>query len=89
METIQQYLTDLGSEAPVPGGGSAATIVAACGAALVGMVARICARNPKYAAHAELAREMAKLGLSARPALTAERASSSRPSCAREAANRK
>ena len=29
METIQQYLTDLGSEAPVPGGGSAATIVAA------------------------------------------------------------
>lgn len=59
METIQQYLTDLGSEAPVPGGGSAATIVAACGAALVGMVARICARNPKYAAHAELAQNLA------------------------------
>lgn len=54
METIDQYLADLASEAPVPGGGSAAAIVAASGAALVGMVARICARNPKYAAYAEL-----------------------------------
>ena len=33
--------------------------------------------------------EMAKVGWSARPALTAERASSSRPSCARAAASRK
>ena len=35
------------------------------------------------------AREMVKVGLSARPALTAERASSSRPSCASAAANAK
>src|SRR5271155_3873828 len=35
------------------------------------------------------AREMEKAGLSARPALTAECASSSRSSCAREAANSK
>ena len=35
------------------------------------------------------AREMVKVGLSARPALTAECASSSRPSCARAAANTK
>ena len=41
------------------------------------------------AVQAARAREMAKAGLSARPALTAERASSSRPSCARAAANSK
>ena len=55
METIDEYLTALASEHPTPGGGSAATLVAACGSALVGMVARICAGNPKYAAHRDLA----------------------------------
>ena len=39
------------------------------------------------AVQAARAREMVKVGLSARPALTAECASSSRPSCARAAAN--
>ena len=55
METIDRYLDALASSAPTPGGGSAATIVAALGAALVAMVARICAENPRYAAHRELA----------------------------------
>ncbi len=41
------------------------------------------------AVQAARAREMVKVGLSARPALTAECASSSRPSCARAAANSK
>ena len=41
------------------------------------------------AAQGARAREMVKVGLSARPALTAECASSSRPSCARAAANTK
>ncbi|MDQ2992689.1 MAG: cyclodeaminase/cyclohydrolase family protein [Candidatus Eremiobacteraeota bacterium] len=42
MESYDDYLTRLASKAPTPGGGSAATLVAASGAALVAMVARIC-----------------------------------------------
>jgi formiminotetrahydrofolate cyclodeaminase len=44
------YLNRLASAEPTPGGGSAATIVGALGAALVAMVARITLGNPKYAA---------------------------------------
>jgi formiminotetrahydrofolate cyclodeaminase len=51
VETLSEYLTQLASEWPTPGGGSAATMVAAAGAALVAMVARICSTNPKYAQH--------------------------------------
>lgn len=58
METLDRYVIDLASAAPVPGGGSAAALVASAGAALVGMVARICAENPKYAAHEALARRL-------------------------------
>jgi formiminotetrahydrofolate cyclodeaminase len=58
VESLDEYLTRLASEEPVPGGGSAATIVAAMGAALVAMVARICAANPKYAEHAGDARQI-------------------------------
>lgn len=39
---VDTYLTRLASAEPVPGGGSAAMIVAATGCALVGMVSRIC-----------------------------------------------
>ena len=52
---LESYLDSLASAAPAPGGGSAATIVAAAGAALVAMVARITAANPKFAAVRELA----------------------------------
>jgi formiminotetrahydrofolate cyclodeaminase len=55
VETVSEYLTALASEHPTPGGGSAATLVAAMGAALVAMVGRICAKNPKYAAQHDLA----------------------------------
>lgn len=48
VETIPDYLTQLASQKATPGGGSAATIVAAAGASLVAMVARICAENPRY-----------------------------------------
>ncbi len=41
METLHEYLDLLASERPVPGGGSAAAVSAALGAALVAMVARI------------------------------------------------
>jgi methenyltetrahydrofolate cyclohydrolase len=55
VETIEHYLEALASAAPTPGGGSAATIVGATGAALVAMVARICERNPAYAQWGDLA----------------------------------
>ncbi len=47
---LESYLEALASHEPIPGGGSAATLVGAVGAALAAMVARIAARNPKYAA---------------------------------------
>jgi len=49
VDTFDDYLTRLASKAPTPGGGSAATLVAASGAALVAMVARICEGNPASA----------------------------------------
>ena len=57
METLTDYLTQLASESPTPGGGSAATIVGAMGAALVAMVARITAGNKKYAEKAAIAND--------------------------------
>jgi methenyltetrahydrofolate cyclohydrolase len=58
VEPLSDYLSQLASAKPTPGGGSAAAVVAACGAALVAMVARICAANPKYAQHAALCNEL-------------------------------
>ncbi|WP_247045498.1 cyclodeaminase/cyclohydrolase family protein [Arthrobacter rhizosphaerae] len=52
-ETISGYLTRLASREPTPGGGAAAAIHAAQGAALVGMVARY-TTGTKYEQHAEL-----------------------------------
>lgn len=59
VERLLDYLTQLASPSPTPGGGSAATIVAAMGAALVAMAARITAANPKYAAKHTLAQRIA------------------------------
>jgi len=58
VETISGYLEALASDRPTPGGGSAATLVAANAAALIAMVARISARNPKYAAHHPLCEQL-------------------------------
>lgn len=53
---FESYLDALASAEPTPGGGSAATLVGALGAALCAMVARITLGNPKYAGvHAEAA----------------------------------
>jgi formiminotetrahydrofolate cyclodeaminase len=41
VDSLEAYLDELASSRPTPGGGSAATIVGALGAALVAMVARI------------------------------------------------
>jgi formiminotetrahydrofolate cyclodeaminase len=53
---IDAYLDRLASAGPTPGGGSAATLVGALGAALCAMVARITAANERYAAVNEQAR---------------------------------
>ncbi len=50
MATIDAYLTQLASAEPTPGGGSAACLVGAMGAALCAMVARITADAPRLAA---------------------------------------
>lgn len=58
MERLNEYLTNLASQAPAPGGGSAAMVVGAAGCALVAMVARICASSPKYATVLPLAQRL-------------------------------
>ena len=73
MESLDEYASRLASDAPVPGGGSAAAVVAALGAALVAMVARICAANPKYEAHASSARDIVAESDALRERLTAAR----------------
>jgi formiminotetrahydrofolate cyclodeaminase len=74
VETLDDYLTALASANPTPGGGSAATIVGAAAAALVAMVARITAANPKYAERAGTARDLAQRADALRSALLAARA---------------
>lgn len=50
-QTIGTWLTELASGAPAPGGGAAAAMQAAMGAALVGMVCSLTIGKPRYAAH--------------------------------------
>lgn len=50
-ETIGHFLDDLASNAPVPGGGAAAALEAALGAALVSMVCSLTIGREKYRAH--------------------------------------
>jgi len=70
---LDTYLDELASAAPTPGGGSAATIVAALGAALVAMVARITRDGAAYAAVRPLADELAHDAERARSAALAAR----------------
>lgn len=51
--TIEGFLDKLASGAPVPGGGSAAALAAATGAALVAMVCRLTIGREKYREHEE------------------------------------
>jgi formiminotetrahydrofolate cyclodeaminase len=48
---VHEFLERLGSSDPVPGGGSAAALAAAMGAALVAMVAELTIGRPAYAEH--------------------------------------
>lgn len=55
---IHEFLERLGSSDPVPGGGSAAALAAAMGAALVAMVAELTIGRPAYAEHDETIRKI-------------------------------
>jgi formiminotetrahydrofolate cyclodeaminase len=59
-ETIGSFLTRLASRQPTPGGGAAAALHAAQGAALVAMVARY-TTGPKYGEHAALVERTTKV----------------------------
>lgn len=48
-KTVAQFLDELASSAPVPGGGSGAALVGALGAALASMVCNLTVGKPKYA----------------------------------------
>jgi len=70
---LDAYLERLASDAPTPGGGSAATIVAALGASLVAMVARITHKNPSFAAKRANAAEIVERADALRSELLAAR----------------
>jgi formiminotetrahydrofolate cyclodeaminase len=52
-QPIGAWLDELASAAPAPGGGAAAGLTAATGAALVAMVCNLTVGKPRYAAHEE------------------------------------
>jgi len=55
---VHEFLERLGSSDPVPGGGSAAALAAAMGAALVAMVAELTIGRPAHAEHEEAVRKL-------------------------------
>jgi len=67
--SIEAYLNDLAARKSAPGGGSAAALTAATGAALMSMVANYTLGNPKYKDSEERAREILKKSEEARKGL--------------------
>ena len=58
--SIREYLTDLASRKPAPGGGSAAALSAAIGTSLMSMVCNFTIGNPKYQTVEAEAKEILK-----------------------------
>ena len=56
--SIEEYLERLGSGSPTPGGGAAAALTSAQGAALIMMVANHTIGKPKYAEFEELNKDI-------------------------------
>ncbi len=56
-QSVSSWLDDLASDAPAPGGGAAAAMNAAVGAALVAMVCNLTIGRPRYAEHEPLMRD--------------------------------
>jgi formiminotetrahydrofolate cyclodeaminase len=78
MDTLDGYLEALASERPTPGGGSAAAVAGALGAALVAMVARITAASARFAGRADETRALVADADELRRRLAAERADDER-----------
>jgi methenyltetrahydrofolate cyclohydrolase len=52
--SVDQWLSDLASDAPTPGGGGASALTAAASAALISMVCNLSIGRPRYAEHEQL-----------------------------------
>ena len=68
---IHQFLSDLASSAPTPGGGTAAAVAGAMGAGLAEMVTALTLAREKYAASHEAMRPIARAAAAAREELLA------------------
>ena len=68
-QTVAGFTGLLASDAPAPGGGSAAALEGAFGAALTAMVCALTAGREKYAAHQALIADVQKRAEALRPRL--------------------
>jgi methenyltetrahydrofolate cyclohydrolase len=64
--SVEQFLSDLASSSPTPGGGTAAAVAGAVGASLMEMVAALTLAKEKFAASHEAVRPIAEVAQAAR-----------------------